>query len=266
MTGWTSNMNRSTKAAACLAMALAAAPIATAVQAQEFGISGEIGFGLRTRQEYFGAESYGIGPRGRGGLEALTYGPISSGTPGVARDTTGFGLRGAVRLVPGRSADDYSELTGLEDVDFSLEMGLGAAYEGQSYRVFADARYGVIGHGAWVSEVGADYIMRPTDTLEISVGPRLFFGSDDYASTYFGVTMAEAGASAFAAYAAQGGLLSMGLDMRVEQRLNENWSVRGDLEISEFVNAAADSPITEQGSARHAIFSVTLARRFSFGF
>lgn len=258
--------NRSLPAAIVTVALLAGIPVAAPVQAQEFGISGEIGFGLRTRQEYFGSEDYGIGPRGRGGLEALTFGPISTGTPGVERDTTGFGLRGAFRIVPGRSSDDFSELDGLDDVDFSVEMGLGAAYEAQSYRVFADARYGVIGHGAWVSEVGADYIMRPNDGLEISVGPRLFFGSEDYTNTYFGVTADEAAASAFSAFDADGGLLSMGLDMRVEQRLNEDWSVRGDLEVSEFVNAAADSPITQNGSARHAILSVTLARRFSFGF
>ncbi len=261
-------MNRSTLAAVCVAVAASAGagPFAGPAQAQESGISGEIGFGLSTRQEYFGSDSYSTGPRGRFGLEAISFGPITSGTPGVARDTTGFGVRGAFRLIPERSAEDHTELTGLNDVDFSLEMGLGAAYEAQSFRIFADARYGVIGHGAWVSEVGADYIMRPNDDLEISVGPRLFFGSDDYASTYFGVTAPEAAASAFGAYDASGGLLSMGFDMRVEQRLNEDWSIRADLEISEFVNAAADSPITQAGDARHATFGVTLARRFSFGF
>ncbi len=262
-------MIKSTHVAAILAMTFGAGLSApAAVQAQEFGLSGEIGLGARVRPGYFGSDDYTVGPIGRFGLEALTYGPISSGTPGVARDTTGFRVRGAFRIVPGRSADDFPELAGLEDVDLSVEMGLGAQYEGRSYRVFADARYGVIGHGALVSEVGADYIMRPGDDWEISVGPRLFFGSDDYANTYFGVTAAEAGASAsaFSAYQADGGLVSMGLDMRVERQLNDDWSLRGDLEISEFVNSAADSPIVQQGNARHAIVGITLARRFSFGF
>lgn len=253
-------------AAAALVAGLGLAGVAAPAEAQEFGVSGEIGFGLRTRQVYFGADEYGFSPLGRGSLEALTFGPISTGTPGVARDTTGFGLRGAVRLVPGRSAEDFPELTGLADVDFTLELGMGAAYEWQSARVFADARYGVIGHGAWVSEVGADLIFRPADDWEISVGPRAFFGTDDYAGTYFGVTPAEALASTFTEYDASGGLLSLGLDLRVQHQLNDDWSIRADLEVSEFVNAAADSPITQSGSARHAILGVTLARRFSFGF
>lgn len=247
----------------CLGLGALGAGVGSA-QAQGFGISGEIGFGARTRQQYFGAEDYGIGPRGRGSLEALTFGPISSGEPGVARVREGFGVRGAVRLVPGRSADDYSELTGLEDVPFSLELGLGVGYDAENFRVFADVRNGVIGHGAWVAEIGGDIIYRPTNTMTISAGPRAFFGSDDYANTYFGVTTTEAGASAFDAYDATGGLLSAGFEVRVDQRLNDDWSIQGELEVSEFLNAGADSPITQETT--HAIFSLTLARRFSFGF
>lgn len=260
-------MNRFSSAVAGLAVALSAgAGGIDTVQAQGFGISGEIGFGPRVRQTYFGSDEYGIGARGRGGLEALTFGPISTGEPGVPRVRDGFGVRGAVRLVPGRSAADYSELTGLEDVPFSAEIGLGLIYETSNARLFADARYGVIGHGAFVGEIGGDVILRPSDSLTISAGPRFFFGSDDYANTYFGVSAAEAGASAFRAFDATGGLLSAGFEVRVDQRLNEDWSVRGELEISDFLNSAANSPITQAGSAPHAIFSVTLARRFSFGF
>lgn len=252
--------------ALCLGLGAGSFAGVSAVQAQGFGISGEIGFGGRVRQQYFGATDYGISPRGRGSLEALTFGPISSGEPGVARERDGFGLRGAVRLVPGRSASDYTELTGLEDVPFTFELGMGVGYETEQFRVFGDARYGVIGHNAWVGEIGADVIFRPTDRMTISAGPRAFFGSDSYANTYFGVTGAEAGVSAFNAFDASGGLLSAGFEVQVDQRLNDDWSIRGELEVSEFINAAAESPITAQGSAQHVIFSLTLARRFSFGF
>lgn len=248
--------------AAALCLSAGAAP--STAQAQGFAISGEIGFGARVRPQYFGAEDYGIGPRGRGSLEALTFSPISRGEPGVARDTEGFGFRGAFRLVSGRSASDFSDLAGLEDVPFSVELGLGLGYETENARLFADARYGVIGHGAWVGEIGGDAIYRPSDRLTISAGPRLFFGSDDYANTYFGVTAAEAGASAFNAFDASGGLLSAGFEVQVDQRLNDDWSVRGELEVSRFINDAGSSPITQE--ADHAILSVTLARRFSFGF
>lgn len=254
--------NLATGLATALCLGAASAP--SAAQAQGFGISGEIGFGARVRSQYFGSEDYSVGPRGRGSLEALSFGPISSGEPGVARVRDGFGLRGAVRLVPGRAAEDFSELTGLEDVPFSVEAGLGAVYEAENARLFADVRYGVIGHGAMVAEIGGDVIYRPSNTLTISAGPRFFYGSDDYASTYFGVTAAEAGGSAFNAFDASGGLLSAGFEVRVDQRLNDDWSVRGELEISRFVNDAGASPITQE--ADHAIFSLTLARRFSFGF
>lgn len=260
-------MSRLGSGAAGLAMVLclgAVGAVPSAAQAQGFGISGEIGFGARVRQGYFGAEDYTIGPRGRGSLEAIRFGPISRGEPGVARDTEGFGFRGAFRLVPGRSASDFTELTGLEDVPFSVEVGLGVGYETQNARVFADARYGVIGHGAWVGEIGGDVIYRPTESMTISAGPRAFFGSGDYANTYFGVTTAEAGASTFSAFDASGGLLSAGFEVQIDQRLNDDWSIRGELELSRFLNDAGRSPITQETD--HAILSVTLARRFSFGF
>ncbi|MBF9043792.1 MipA/OmpV family protein [Rhodobacterales bacterium HKCCE4037] len=242
------------------------APFSGAAEAQEVGIAGEIGLGVRLRQEYFGASSYGFSPMGRGALEAITFGPVNFGTPGVRRVPDGFTLRGGFRIVPGRSAEDFPELAGLEDVDFSVELGLGAGYEAENFRVFADPRYGVVGHNAWVAEIGADYILRPSSDLEISVGPRAFFGSNDYADTYFGITAAEANVSSFSAFDPDGGLLSYGIDMRVQRQLNDDWSLRADLEISEFVNGAADSPIVQAGSATHAIFGITLARRFSFGF
>ncbi|GAB5445522.1 MipA/OmpV family protein [Gymnodinialimonas sp.] len=260
-------MSRIGSAAASVAALLCLGTIGgapTPAQAQGFGISGEIGFGARVRQEYFGAEDYAISPRGRGSLEAIRFGPVSRGEPGVVRDTEGFGFRGAFRLVPGRSASDFPELTGLEDVSFSVELGLGVAYELENARVFADVRYGVIGHGTWVSEIGGDVIYRPSDRLTISAGPRAFFGSEDYASTYFGVTAAEAGASAFNAFDASGGLLSAGFEVLVDQRLNDDWSIQGELEFSRFLNDASASPITQE--ADHAIFSLTLSRRFSFGF
>lgn len=259
-------MDKRTGGAAILAIVtgLGAGGMALPAMAQGFGISGEIGFGASVEQRYFGSENYRVSPSGNFSLEALTIGPISTGTPGVERDTTGFGLRGALRVISERTADDDPELAGLEDVPFSVEAGLGVAYETERYRIYAEARYGVIGHNAWVGEIGSDVIYRPTQALTISAGPRLFFGSDAYANTYFGVTGAEADLSTFDAFDASGGILSAGLEVRVDQRLNDNWSVRGELEISEFLNDAAISPITQEPT--HAILSVTLARRFSFGF
>ena len=69
--------------------------------------------------------------------------------------------------------DDHDEIRGLDDVDWALELGLGVGYEQRNYRLFADARYGAIGHHSWVGVVGADGIAYPVDGLTLTLGPRL---------------------------------------------------------------------------------------------
>jgi outer membrane scaffolding protein for murein synthesis (MipA/OmpV family) len=256
-----------TRALRAIAAALAATALAAgAASAQGLSVAGEVGLGARYAPDYFGAGTSSFGPTASGSLHGFSLGSLSFGDPDPDAVRYGFGLRPSFRLISERSAADNPELAGMTDVDMALELGLGAAYRGEMFEVFADARYGVLGHEAWVGEIGADLILQPADGLTLSLGPRAFYGSDAYAATYFGVTPAEAGLSAFPAFAASGGLLSLGLEAEVEQRLNDDWSIRGNLTVSELQNAAAASPITAQGESLQTEVTVTLIRQFSFGF
>ena len=44
-------------------------------------------------------------------------------------------------------------------------------------------------------QLGIDLIGNPTEDLEVRFGPRASWGSQDYMSTYFGITSSEAAAS-----------------------------------------------------------------------
>lgn len=222
--------------------------------------------GVAVKPDYFGASSYGVGPDlGFDFGYARAFGrDFGSTDPDFER--TGLHLRGSFRYIGERSAADHPELTGLNDIDLSVELGLGLAYTQRSYEIFGDVRYGVVGHESVVGELGADLRLHPGDRLTLTAGPRLFLGSDSYAQTYFGVTAAESAASGLAAFTAEGGALSAGIELGATYKIDENWGVEGALTYDRLLNDAAASPITVQGSEDQLRARIGLTRRISLRF
>ncbi len=261
---------------AAIALALAAtaaaaqeAPLAPPVVSTQ-GAGTAIGFTLRggveTRPDYFGAESGEAGPAFGGTLNYLRLGGFTFGDPDPLFVPEGVGVNASFRYIGEREAEENPELTGLDDVDATLELGAGLSYATGDLRVFGDVRYGFFGHDAFVGEVGADVFLRPTDRLTLRAGPRALFGTSDYASTYFGVTPTEAAASGgrFGAYDASGGLISAGIEVGAGYQLSDNWGVDAVVTYDRLQNDAADSPISFDDDQVSASIGVT--RRFTLGF
>ncbi|MFA8442307.1 MipA/OmpV family protein [Yoonia sp.] len=236
------------------------APLAASAQEEANGLSFRFGLGPSFAPEYFGSDDLGAGVGAKFELERLKLGGLALGG---GADDYGFGLRGSVRVIGARDADDFDELAGLDDVDTSLEIGGGVEFTTPNYDVFAVLRYGAVGHESFVAELGSDIFFRPTDQLTISAGPRLLLGDDDYAQTYFGVSAAEAG-GAFAAYDAQGGIMSAGAEAEATYAINADWEVVGTLRYEQLREDAADSPITQSDDQFSG--SIVLTRKITFGF
>lgn len=236
---------------------LAAAP----ALGQEAGdsVTLRLGVGAGVTPEYFGAEDTTTGVTGSLSVEELKFGPFNSSGP-----KTGFGFGGSLRFVPERSADDYPELAGLATIDPSLELGGGLRFNQPDYELFANLRYGVIGHESVVAEMGGDFLFRPTEQLTLSAGPRLFWGSDDYAQTYFGVSAEESAASAFDVFDASGGILSQGVQAEASYEFNDDWGVTGTIRYDQLRDDAAASPITQ--SEDQISGSIMITRKVTFGF
>lgn len=227
-----------------------------------------LGFTLRggvgAAPSYFGSDSIEAAPDIGFELNYLRLGGFTIGDPDPLYRPSGFGVTGSFRYIGERTSGDDPELAGLDDVDASLELGGGLRYATDLYEIYGNVRYGAIGHEAFVGELGADIFMRPTDRLTLRAGPRAFFGDSDYASTYFGVTAAEAGASSFSAYAPSGGLLSAGVELGAGYRINDTWGVDAAIRYDRLQNDAADSPITSDDTQLSA--RIGLTRRFTLGF
>lgn len=238
-----------------------ALPTMSLAQEAENGVSFRFGLGPAFGPGYFGDEDIDPKPGFKFQLEELRFGGIGAGG---GAENYGLGFGGSVRFIGERSADDYSELDGLEDVDLAFELGGGLEYTAPNYDVFAKLRYGVIGHESFVAEVGSDIYYRPTDQLTFKAGPRILLGDDDYASTYFGVTPDESAASSFDAFDARGGIISAGARAEATYAINDDWEVVGTIRYDQLRDDAADSPISQ--SDEQLSGSLVLTRRITFGF
>ena len=222
--------------------------------------------GAAVAPEFPGSDDYELAPELGFSFGSLEFGRFGIGNPDPDFVQTGLGFRGSFRYVGERDSSELEELRGLDDVDDALELGVGLAYRQDAYRVFGDVRYGVVGHDAFVGEIGADVFVRPTDRLTLNAGPRVFFGEDGYAREYFGVSASEATASGLDAFDAEGGALSAGLEVGARYRINDDWGVEGAVTYDRLLGDAEDSPITEAGSADQYGVRVGVTRRVTFGF
>lgn len=239
-----------------------AAPAAAQEESLDFALTGGVGVG----PAYPGSDDYEVGPDVGFTFGALNLGPIDAGNGTWERSAPGFALGGAFRFIGERDSGDHAELAGLDDIDAAVELGLSLTYRQPYWQVFGEVRQGLGGHHGVTGTLGADMILRPAPRWRITAGPRLALGDDEYAGTYFGVTAAEAGRSAFAAYDADGGVLGAGVEVEARYRMNENWALEGAVSYDRLTNDAADSPITRNGSRDQWGASLGISRQFNLRF
>lgn len=245
------------------ALASLAAPALAQERALAFSVTG----GVSAGPKYFGADSTRIGPGVGFGFGGVRLGRVVLGDPdGPTQFAPGTGLRGSFRNISKR--EGKNELAGLEDVKASLELGLGLHHTAENWQVFADLRYGAIGHKGIAGALGANAIYRGSGGLVLHGGPRASFGNARFARSYFGITAAEAAAAPNfpAAYRPSGGIHAIGLEVGAYQPLNDDWGVAAKLRYDRLRGDAGRSPIVQQGSRDQFSASIRLTRHFNFRF
>ena len=165
-----------------------------------------------------------------------------------------------------REASDSNELEGMKDVDWALEVGLGAAYRHDWIRGFVEVRQGFNGYSGQVADFGVDFIANPTEDLELMVGPRAGWGSEDYMKTYFGITSKEAldSPNYTSGYKADAGFNTVGLAATASYGLTEDMTfhLRGGWD--RLIGDAADSPIVKEGSENQFYGGAGISYEFGF--
>ena len=245
-----------------LILALILLPVAA--EAQDNRLVFRLGGGVASDPAYFGSDEAVLGPDFAFSFAYANVAGFEFGDPDAYAPSSGFGVGLSFRYIGERSAENYPELAGLETVDAAIELGVSASYAGPGYEVFGAVRRGFGGHEGIVAEVGADAIFRVDDQLVLTAGPRLLAGDETYAATYFGVTAAEAAASAFPAYAPSGGLISAGIEVGMDYRFAPDWSLYATARWDKLQGDAADSPIVRDDTQVSLSLGVTRVFDFSF--
>ncbi|MBP7241415.1 MipA/OmpV family protein [Amaricoccus sp.] len=229
-----------------------------------------VGAGASYTPDYFGSDEYSFGPSGVLRFDYVRLpGGFEFGSSGAAGFLRGFGPRGTARYIAERNANDHSELRGLDNVDASLELGLGLGYDAEYWRAYGDLSYGFIGHHSWVGEFGADAILRPNDAWVVNFGPRAYWGSSRFMDTYFGVSEAETNRNRSTfdnAYSPSSGFYSAGVELGARYSFSEHWGVEGKATYERLINDAADSPIVERGTNNQYGVQVLITRSLGLGF
>lgn len=246
------------------AAALALAPIAASAQSADGpGLAFTLGVGVEAVPDYFGSDERTVGPGFSFDLGYVGLGSFSFGSRDFDAVPEGFGFRGSFRYIPERSGEDFEGPDRLgEEVDAAFEIGGGVRYAQPWWEAFAVARRGFGGHEGFVADLSMDLIARPTDRLSLRAGPRLFYGDDEFAETYFSTAADTGNADPF--FGASGGLLSSGLEVGAEYRLTDRWGLAANVRYDRLRNDAADSPITREDEQVSASLLVT--RRFDIRF
>ncbi|WP_146584965.1 MipA/OmpV family protein [Puniceibacterium confluentis] len=222
--------------------------------------------GVAANPDYFGSDDYETGADVGFKFHFLRLpGGREIGNPDPWADALGFGVHGSARYIGQRDPKDYDDLKGMDDVDGALELGGGIGYTARNFDVFADVRRGFGGHEGWVAEAGANLILHPTERLRLNMGPRLLWGDDTYADTYFGVDASSVGVNR-PFFDADGGLVSAGLEFGARYQLSDLWGLEGAVTYDVLQNDAADSPIVKNlGDADQWGIRFGLTRVFQIG-
>jgi MipA family protein len=163
-------------------------------------------------------------------------------------------------------SDDPKALRGLRDIDYTLEAGAFAEYYPVPFlRTRAELLQGFTGADGFAANLMADFIYQPDPRWLFTVGPRLQIVDEQFQSTFFSITPAEAASGIFMPYRASGGLNSAGMDATARYALTENFSVRAFAEWDRLLGDAADSPLVKlRGSADQVTAGAGGAYRFNF--
>lgn len=226
-----------------------------------------VGAGLSSEPDYPGAGDNSLGPALDLDVEYLRLpGGFEIGSAEPVPLPPGLSFRGAFRYIGERDDADNAELRGLDDLDASVELGVGLEYGSEYWRAFGDVRYGVTGHNDFVGEMGADAILRPSDDWVVNFGPRASWGGSGFTDTYFGVSPEEAEESGFDEFDASAGIYGVGVELGARYALSDAWGVEGRANYERLVGDAADSPITDAGSPNQFGMEVLITRSLSLGF
>lgn len=244
-----------------LAALLAAMTVAPAAAQDRWGVAVDLGLGAEAQPEWMGAEDLESSPwvivRN---LDLLRPGEDAS----LSGPREGFRVTPTLSLRGGRDSEDYDRLRGLDDIDRTVEAGARFRYTRGATSAQLIIRKGIGGHDGLAGSFGVKHRITPNDRLIVTPGIEAKFGDRHFTNTFFGVSSEESARSGYEEFDTDGGIYSAGVSVEARYELAGNLALVGEVEYSELVGDAADSPFIETTS--QPAIRVGIVNRFSFRF
>ncbi|MDZ4790237.1 MAG: MipA/OmpV family protein [Hyphomicrobiales bacterium] len=188
-------------------------------------------------------------------------------------DAGGFAIvdRGGFRFGPAfgfrdeRDRGDNKDLRGLNEVDFTFELGVFAEYwPTENFRTRVELLQGLNGHEGFLANFSADAVVN-RGAWTFTAGPRLTAVSSEYQEEYFSVSAAESVASGLNQFDAEGGLHSAGVTVSASYQFSDRLALKAYAEYDRLLDDASDSPIVDdRGSEDQFAIGIGAAYKFEF--
>jgi outer membrane protein len=181
-------------------------------------------------------------------------------------DYEGFSAGPAAKLKSSRKAGSHPELSGLDDVGRTLELGGFVQYFPIDwFRLRSEIRRGFGGHDGVVADLSADVIVPVWKRLIVSGGPRFTVESDRATAAYFSIDPAQSLVSGLPTFDAKGGAHSVGAGTQLRYQFTPQWETHTYVEYDRLLGDAASSPLVAQrGSPNQVSFGLGASYSFDF--
>lgn len=189
--------------------------------------------------------------------DTLKAGPLM--TIDFGRDEDGDG---PFQVAGARTQD----LIGLGDISTTISIGGFAEFSSGDFTLSFKGGQAIGGHDGMAGEVGLSYgtrIQGNGPPLILSMGPRVKFGDEDYASALFGVTSMQSAASGLPVHSASGGMISYGASGTVIMPITRKASLAFLASYDRLSEDISDAPLVRlRGDADQAFMGVIASYRF----
>jgi outer membrane protein len=137
-------------------------------------------------------------------------------------------------------------------------------YPVSNLRTRVEVLQAVTGYEGMTVNLSADYIWKPTEPLTLSIGPRLQFVDDNYASDLFSTRVAIA-KKKYVKYNAEGGVHSAGAQLTGNYDWTSSLSTKFFVNYSELLGDASDSPRVDlKGSSSQFTVGIGASYKFEY--
>lgn len=246
--------------AMCVSTLLAGIVLGQSAPAADYNAG--IGLGLGIVPDYEGSEDYTFVPIlfGRFAYDNGKYVMLNGNKLkwNLLNDRIEFGP--LLQYRGERDDVDNDQVDDLKDVDGAIEAGFFVTGRSGPWSATLEFAADVSGeHDGFLVTLGGNYRQAVSQRLTMTYGLSTTFASDNYMETYFQIDSGNRGTSTLPDYSADDGeFKDIGLNMSADYRVNDRWSIKGNLGYAYLLGDAADSPIVDdEGSASQFMLGLT---------